>query len=202
MDEKIKEVEQALLNNEKPSSYLNSLLDESWFQTKPWNLLFKLSKTEQSPIHHPEGDVWKHTMLVVDEAAKVKHLSKNPRVFMWAALLHDIGKPDTTRKKKGKITAYNHDFIGAPLARDFLQYFFSDSVFIESVVALVRWHMHILYVNKNLPFGNIDQMLQEVDKKEIALLGWCDRMGRTNSNPEEQRVEINTFYKTISKFEK
>lgn len=202
MDERIKEIEYALLNLEKPSIYLNQLLEKSWFKEEPWSLLFVLSKTEQSPIHHPEGDVWKHTMLVVDEAAKVKHLSNNVRVFMWAALLHDIGKPKTTRNKKGKITAYNHDSVGAPIARDFLQYFFSDSIFIEAVVALVRWHMHILYVNKSLPFGNVKKMLQEVDKKEVALLGWCDRIGRTNADAKEQQEEIKKFYSTVSKLEK
>ncbi len=202
MEARIDEIEYALLNLEKPSISLNQLLEKSWFREDPWNWLFKLSKTEQSPIHHPEGDVWKHTMLVVDEAAKVKHISKNPRVFMWAAFLHDIGKPDTTRNKKGKITAYNHDTVGASLASDFLQYFSFDSVFIESVVSLVRWHMHILYVNKNLSFGNIQQMVQEVDIQEIALLGWCDRMGRTNADSKEQREEIEKFYRTISKFKK
>jgi putative nucleotidyltransferase with HDIG domain len=48
-------------------------------------------------------------LLVVDEAAKRKAYSTDQRVFMWAALLHDIGKPASTRLRKGRITAYNHD---------------------------------------------------------------------------------------------
>lgn len=65
-------------------------------------MLHRLKGTEQSLLHHPEGDVWNHTLLVVDEAANVKNKSTDAAVFMWAALLHDIGKPDTTTKP-GKV---------------------------------------------------------------------------------------------------
>jgi putative nucleotidyltransferase with HDIG domain len=40
---------------------------------------------------------------------------------MWAALLHDIGKPDTTKQYKGRITSYDHDKAGALIARKFYQ---------------------------------------------------------------------------------
>ncbi len=40
---------------------------------------------------------------------------------MWAALLHDIGKAETTKNENGKITAYNHDKTGALQAEDFLK---------------------------------------------------------------------------------
>ncbi len=71
--------------------------------------------TGQSPQHHPEGSVWNHTLLVVDEAAKIKEQSADPRTFMWAALLHDLGKPSTTMRRKSKITSYDHDKVGAQL---------------------------------------------------------------------------------------
>ena len=194
-----KEIIEEALQLEKPSTLLNQLLDKAWFQEKPFDMLYRLNLTEQSPLHHPEGDVWKHTMLVVNEAAKVKHLSKHPRAFMWAALLHDIGKPATTRNRKGKITAYNHDSVGAPLAVDFLKALGEEEEFIKEVTALVRWHMQIMYVTRNLPFAQVPQMLKEVDPKEISLLGFCDRMGRTGIDEKEQERDIRLFYEMISK---
>lgn len=50
-----------------------------------------LSETMQRLDYHPEGDVWRHTLLVIDLAALCKHKTANPLGFMWGALLHDIG---------------------------------------------------------------------------------------------------------------
>ncbi len=203
MQERIREykqiLEDALMNLEQPSTLLNQLLEKPWFQEKPFHMLYQLNQTEQSPIHHPEGNVWKHTMLVVNEAAKVKHLSNHPRVFMWSALLHDIGKPATTRNRKGKITAYNHDSVGAPLVVEFLQALDENEEFIRAVTAMVRWHMQVMYVTRDLPFAQVDQMLKEVEPKEISLLGYCDRMGRTGIEPSEQEKDIRLFYEIIKK---
>lgn len=110
------QIEVHLLNDDKPSEYLNAVYNDPMFRQYPFDMLYKLKKTEQSKVHHPEGNVWNHTMLVVDEAAQAKAKSRNPVVFMWAALLHDIGKPGTTRIRKGRITAYDHDKLGAELS--------------------------------------------------------------------------------------
>ena len=51
----------------------------------------------QNPVYHPEGDVFEHTMLVVDCAAELRHKAKNPPGFMLAALTHDLGKAPVPR---------------------------------------------------------------------------------------------------------
>lgn len=195
------EIEQALLELEQPSLWLNQLLEKPWFRKAPFFDLYQLSKTEQSPKHHPEGDAWKHTMLVVNEAAKVKNQSTNPRAFMWGAFLHDIGKPETTKRYKGRITSYNHDVVGAKKAESFLRYFQESDDFVQLTTAYVRWHMMILYVLKDLPYGDVNHMMQEIDAKEIGLLGWCDRMGRLHANAEEERVDIERFLEKVSSYE-
>lgn len=182
-----------LMNDEKPSLYFNEICDDNKFKEYPFNMLYNLKLTNQSPKHHPEGNVFNHTLLVVDEAAKVKHKSKNPNVFMWAALLHDIGKPSTTRNRKGKITSYNHDKVGEELAYKFLSEFTDDTEFINSVTSLIRWHMHILYVVNDLPFGNVNKMRNEADINEVALLGLCDRLGRLNADRVKEEGNIKTF---------
>ncbi len=185
-----------LLEDQQPSTYFNSLPDELLNQ-KPFDSLYKLKITEQSPIHHPEGNVWNHTMLVVDAAANIKAQSKKPKAFMWAALLHDIGKPDTTRNKKGKITAYDHDKVGKEKATEFLNNFTIDLQFIREVTALIRWHMQVLFVMNHLPFADIKGMKREVELSEIALLGFCDRLGRLGVDRNEEEKNMKAFITKI-----
>ncbi len=193
------EINQHLLYNPKPSDYLNQLYFNPLFKEYPYNMLYNLKNTNQSPKHHPEGNVWNHTLLVVDEAAKVKSKSKNPRFFVWAALLHDIGKPATTKNHKGKITAYDHDKVGAKLTEEFLFQLTEEIDFIQGVTQLVRWHMQILFVVKDLPFGDIVTMKQSSDINEVALLGLCDRLGRTNVNKTAEENNIRLFLQKCSK---
>lgn len=91
-------------------------------------------------------------MLVTNNAAQVKVKSKDPRALMWAALLHDVGKKPTTRVRKGRITAYDHDKVGREMAERFLRECGQDEAFVRKVGALVRWHMQALYAAKQLPF--------------------------------------------------
>ncbi|MEJ8553315.1 HDIG domain-containing metalloprotein [Tepidibacter sp. Z1-5] len=193
-----KEWDHHLLNDSKPSVYFNKIKNDNMLDEYPFSMLKKLEDTPQSEKYHPEGSVWNHTMMVLDVAADKKILSKNPRGFMWAALLHDIGKPSTTKVSKKKITSYNHDCIGAKLAREFLIEFTDDDKFINEVCILVRWHMHLLFVVKDLPFAQIDEMLSETTFEELALFGTCDRLGRGNmceEKIEEEDKNIEMFIK-------
>lgn len=192
------EINNHILLDEQPSIYLNTIVNTKMFKEHPFSMLYKLKETEQSPIHHPEGNVWNHTMLVLDWAAKLKNKSQNEKVFMWAALLHDIGKAETTKNKKGKITAYNHETVGADLCVKFLQEFTTDKNFIKEVKNIVRWHMQILHVVKDMPFANIKVMKEETDINEVALLGFCDRMGRTNVDQAKEENNIKIFLQKCS----
>jgi uncharacterized domain HDIG len=114
------EFEAHLLGDEKPSEYFTALINEGNFPAEyPFSMIPALKRIPQQKEHHPEGDVFNHTMQVTDIAASVKRESKDPRAFMWAALLHDLGKIPTTKIRKGKITAYDHDKEGEKLARGF-----------------------------------------------------------------------------------
>ncbi len=184
------EFDDHLMNDKKPSNYFNELSKTGLFEVKyPYTLLGDLMKVPQSPKHHPEGSVWKHTMLVLDNAGERKHLSQNPKVLMWSALLHDLGKASTTTITKGRITSYDHDKLGERLSGEFLKEFNCDDEFINQVSKLVRWHMQILFVTKGLPFADIRRMASEVSLDEVALLGLCDRLGRGNMTLDKKLVE-------------
>lgn len=196
LNEIFDEIDKHLMNDDKPSIYLNDLVKSRVFSDLyPFTLLGELIETPQSPIYHPEGSVWEHTMMVVNEAAKRKKQSEDPRAFMWAALLHDIGKPPTTKLRKGRITSYDHDKVGRKIAVEFLKNFRCSDDFIRKVSSLVRWHMHTLFIVKKLPFADIKSMLSEVNADEIALFSTCDRLGRGNMTKEKvQEVEKNMKY--------
>lgn len=72
----------------------------------------ELQGVEQGRKHHPEGDAWVHTLLVLEKV--------EPRtpVNCWAALLHDLGKAPTFRRdpQTGRITFHEHQKVGAEMA--------------------------------------------------------------------------------------
>lgn len=194
------ELNNHLLKDNKPSTYLIELDKLGIFEREyPFTMLGELKTTPQNPVHHPEGSVWNHTLLVLDNAAQRRHISKNPQVFMWAAILHDLGKATTTKERKGRITSYDHDREGEKLAKKFLSELTNDEKFIREVAKMVRWHMQILFVVKNLPFANVKKMAAEVSIEEIALLGFCDRLGRGELTQEKKQEEERTIEKFLTK---
>lgn len=188
-----------LLTDEKPSLYIEELDQQSYFREYPLSLLHQLKATEQSPQYHAEGSAWNHTMMVLDEAASHRTESNNPKVLLWSALLHDIGKPSTTRNWKGKITSYDHDKKGESLCIEFLEYFKQESSFVEAVSAMVRYHMHMLYVLKNLPYADVKGLIRRTDAKELALLCLCDRLGRTGADRGDEENQYKKFLQILSK---
>lgn len=190
------EVDYILLNSPKPSVDIKKLIDEGKFDEKPFIKIKNLENIEQNLIHHPEGNVLNHTLLVVDRASEYKEKSKNKRVFMWAALLHDLGKLTTTKVRKDKITAYGHDLQGEILSRQFLHQLTDDEAFIDDVCILVKHHMQPLFYDKKLPFFKDKEIIEDSDYEEISLLSMADRLGRANLCEEKIKMEekrINNF---------
>lgn len=80
--------------------------------------LIRLVTTPQDPYYHAEGDVWTHTKMVIEELMKSEGYSsanENDRFIMfYAALLHDISKPDCTiEEKNGRVTSAGHSKRGS-----------------------------------------------------------------------------------------
>lgn len=97
--------------------------------------LAALSRTPQSNRYHAEGDVAVHTRLTVEACA-----SDADPDLLWAALLHDVGKPLATKEKNGKITAHGHDAAGAEIAATILKRLGLPPARRERIVWAVRHH--------------------------------------------------------------
>jgi tRNA nucleotidyltransferase (CCA-adding enzyme) len=101
-----------------------------------------LQDVPQEPDWHPEGDVYVHTLMVVDEAAKLRTGEEETDLaLMLGSLCHDFGKPGTTRTIDGRITSYEHDVSGVPLAVRFLERLRAPGDLTRRVAALVRHHL-------------------------------------------------------------
>lgn len=167
-----------LIYDEKPSIWLNTIIDK--LKCSELAILARLTDIPQEKKYHPEGVVWNHIMLVVDISASLRDKSNNPQSFMWASLLHDIGKVKTTQLRKGKWTSYNHDEVGAKEVKSILSKLSTDEIFIRNTSNLVKHHMNHIYIHNNLPFGNVYEMINEVDMNDMLLLFYSDSMGRGN----------------------
>ncbi len=73
---------------------------------------------EQDPEWHPEGDVWTHTLLAVDNGANFAQAMPRERrlIVILGVLLHDIAKPQTTIIQDGHVRSPGHEEGGIPLA--------------------------------------------------------------------------------------
>ena len=144
-----------------------------------------LQGVPQDPKWHPEGDVWVHTMLVIDEAAALRTGDDEDLALMIAALCHDFGKPAVSVEHAGRVRTPKHDVIGARLAREFLERLRAPGHLCDQVEALVKYHLApALFVAQGTTAKGYRRLARNLDKAgvNIALLvrvARADHWGRT-----------------------
>jgi poly(A) polymerase len=117
---------------------------------------------EQSPDYHPEGDVFQHTMLLLD------HLQSPTEALAYGCLLHDVAKPLCARRDGDRLTFYGHTEKGAEIAEEILKRLKRSRATWERVVYLVRNHlrhtqapkMRLSTLKRFLGEENIDELLE------------------------------------------
>ena len=141
----------------------------------------------QEPEWHPEGDVWVHTLQVVDQArTRVDDLPRPKRLaVMLAAICHDFGKPATTAFVDGRIRSIGHEEGGvAPSARflDRLNVFSFDGYDVRAQVLAITAH-HLkpgmwFKTKSEVGDGAFRRLAQKVDLELLARLAVSDCLGR------------------------
>ncbi|MDX1679145.1 MAG: CCA tRNA nucleotidyltransferase [Akkermansiaceae bacterium] len=98
---------------------------------------------DQPPQWHPEGDVYVHTLIMLDMLE-----DDAPLDLCLAVLMHDIGKPPTRTidEEDGRIRFNGHDAVGAEMARTILGRLRYPKRIIEAVCAMVARHMKFMHV--------------------------------------------------------
>ena len=185
------ELKKALLKAEKPSIFFESLRKmeqlDIWFPE-----LKALIGVPQNPVYHAEGDVWNHTMLVLDEAAKLRHRISNPYWFMLTALVHDFGKAVTTEEKNGVLHAYDHETKGLPLAEDFLRRLTGESKLIRYVLNLTELHMkpNTAAAMHSAPKVTTRMFDAAIDPEALICIALADDRGRISQKPAPSTEEF------------
>jgi poly(A) polymerase len=119
------------------------LLDETRLLREVLPEVARTKGVEQPPQFHPEGDVFVHTMLLLDGLSA----GCSP-TLAWGALLHDVGKPATFKRAPDRIRFDGHVEIGARMADDLLTRLRFSNREREQILALVENHMRFADVRR------------------------------------------------------
>jgi len=183
------ELYKLLLKSENPSIGLQYLV-ELGAAEKLFPEVQAMVGCPQRSDYHPEGSVFVHTGMVVDEAAKLsKSLDRESRlVVMLAALCHDFGKPLVTKLEDGVYTAKKHESAGVAPTEAFLErlgVFTENSVKVrEQVLKLVQYHLVPKQLYREVQAGNnADRAVRRLAANEVnlgllAMVSMADSVGR------------------------
>jgi tRNA nucleotidyltransferase (CCA-adding enzyme) len=143
---------------------------------------------EQEPEWHPEGDVWTHTLMVIDQArTRIDDLDRARQiVVMLGAVCHDLGKPSTTAFLDGRIRSIDHEQAGvAPASAllDRLNIHTIDGYDVRrQILGIVAHHLKPgMFRQSPTPVsdGAFRRLSQKVDLELLARVAKSDCLGRT-----------------------
>ena len=169
------ELRKALLKG-RPSIFFEVL--RKMDQLDPWFTEMKLLiGLRQDPVYHPEGDVWVHTMEVIDRAMQYRKEVSDPYSFLLLCLCHDFGKALTTKEIKGRIHAHGHEVEGIPLIRTFLHRFSDRKDVLRYVLNMVPLHMKPNALAHAKPaVKSTNRMFdQAIAPKDLIYFAMCDK---------------------------
>jgi len=109
----------------------------------------------QPPQYHPEGDVWQHTLLLLENLPQ-----PCSRTQAWGALLHDVGKPPTFRVAPDRIRFDGHVEVGVKMAAEICRRLRFSNADTDQILALIQQHMR---------FGDLQRMKESTLKKFLRL---------------------------------
>ena len=187
------ELEKALLKADKPSVFFEELrrMDglSVWFGE-----VESLIGIPQDPLFHLEGDVWVHTMMVLDEAVKYREKAQNPLGFMLSAVTHDFGKAVCTEVINGVIHSYNHETLGLPLVEAFMKRLTGENGLISYVLNMSEHHMkpNVLAFDKSSVKATNKLFDKSVDPLALIYLSAADGSGKISSWNHVSNVEFLT----------
>jgi poly(A) polymerase len=131
------------------------LLDTSRLLPEVLSEIAAMKGVEQSPQYHPEGDVFVHTLLLLEKLP-----AGCSKTLAWGALLHDVGKPPTFRVAPDRIRFDGHVDIGVKMAAEICRHLRFSNDETDQILALIDNHMR---------FADVQRMKQSTLKKFLRL---------------------------------
>jgi len=163
------------------------LLDRTGLLKEVLPEIDRLHGVEQPPEFHPEGDVWTHTLMLLEQLPA----GASP-TLAWGALLHDVGKPATFQPGPGRIRFNGHVEIGVRIAEDICRRLRFSNDESAQIAALVENHMR---------FGDVRRMKASTLKRFFRLHDFPEHLGlhRMDCVASHGSLELYNFAK--KKFE-
>jgi poly(A) polymerase len=155
------------------------LLDESGLLNEVLPEVSAMKGVDQPPEYHPEGDVFVHTLLLLD------HLPQPcPLTLAWGALLHDVGKPPTFRVAPDRIRFDNHVDVGVKMAAEICRRLRFSNDETGQILALVENHMRFMDAMK---------MKESTLKKFMRLPGFDQHMALHRADCLSSHRHLETY---------
>ncbi len=137
------------------------LLDETGLLFEVLPEVARMKGVEQPPQFHPEGDVWTHTLLMLEQLEAGCSLT-----LAWGALLHDVGKPPTFRRAD-RIRFDGHTAVGVAMGTAICQRFRFSNGETRQILALIENHMR---------FGDVPRMKTSTMKRFFRLKNFDEHL--------------------------
>ena len=197
------------LKSVKPSKGIDFLLKTAWLEN--FQRLHNLDGCIQDPHWHPEGDALTHSALAADVMCRIImeeriEDTETQLILMFAALLHDIGKPYTTEvREDGKITSYNHASVGSRLVKQAMQQMgFHTQEYVDRITPLVKEHMCHIDWSRNFPSAKAlrraSVRLAPATIEELFWIFEADVSSRPPKEPDAKMVEVIQKAKEVGVF--
>ncbi len=155
------------------------LLDESGLLKEVLPEISAMKGVEQPPEFHPEGDVFVHTLLLLENLPQ-----PCPPTLAWGALLHDVGKPATFRVAPDRIRFDNHVDVGVKIAEEICERLRFSNHDAAQVLALVDNHMR---------FGHVTRMKESTLKKFLRMPGFEEHLALHRADSLASHGNLSTY---------
>lgn len=155
------------------------MLDESGLLAHVLPEISAMHGVEQPPEFHPEGDVFVHTLMLLDNLPQ-----PCPATLAWGALLHDVGKPATFRVAPDRIRFDNHVDVGVKIAAQICRRLRFSNADTEQILALVGNHMR---------FGDAMKMKESTLKKFMRMRNFDEHLALHRADCLSSHRNLHTY---------
>src|SRR6266700_3253312 len=155
------------------------LLDESGLLEQVLPEISAMKGVAQPPEFHPEGDVFVHTLLLLENLP-----DPCPLTLAWGALLHDVGKPATFREAPDRIRFDGHVDVGVKMAEKICRELRFSNDETEQILALVDNHMR---------FGHVTRMKESTLKKFLRMPAFDEHLALHRADCLASHRNLSTY---------
>jgi poly(A) polymerase len=171
------ELTKMLTEGHAPRAFL--LLDQTGLLKETLPEISAMKGVQQPPEFHPEGDVFVHTLLLLENLPQ-----PCPPTLAWGALLHDVGKPATFRVAPDRIRFDGHVEVGVKIA--------------EEICARLRFSNHdaaqiLSLVDNHMRFGHVSRMKESTLKKFLRLPAFDEHLALHRADSLASHRNISTY---------